>query len=89
MARGRPAIVVRPEKPVLRVSIDGRGSELQAGRPEPLFTGPFDINYTNYTVARDGTYCGMVEVDPDARPTQVSVVLNCVEEVKQLAASRR
>ena len=74
---------------VLRVGIDGRGPELKAGRPELLFSGPFDITYTNYTVSRDGTHFVMVEVDPDARPTHVSVVVNWVEEVKQLAASRK
>ena len=68
---------------VMRVSVDGRGSALKAGTPELLFSGPFDIAYTNYTLSSDGAHFIMVEVDPDARQTQLSVVVNWVEELKR------
>ncbi len=69
---------------VMRVSIDGRGSQLKAGTPELLFSGPFDIAYTNYTLSNDGAHFIMVEVDPEARQTQLSVVVNWAEELKRL-----
>ena len=70
---------------VMRVGIDGRGSVLKAGTPELLFSGPFDIAYTNYTLSSDGAHFIMVEVDPDARQTQLSVVVNWGEELKRLS----
>jgi hypothetical protein len=35
-------------------------------------------------ISPDGTYFVMVEADPNARPTQVHVVLNWLEELKRL-----
>ena len=50
---------------------------------EQLFSGPFDLSYTSYAISKDGTHFIMVEVDPNARPTQLNVVLNRAEEVKR------
>jgi hypothetical protein len=47
-----------------------------------LFTGPFAPSYTSYAVSKDGASFIMVEIDPNARPTQLNVVLNWAEEVK-------
>ena len=68
---------------VMRVGIDGKGSVLKAGTPELLFSGPFDIGYTNYALSGDGAHFIMVEVDPEARQTQLSVVVNWGEELKR------
>ena len=37
----------------------------------------------SYAVSKDGTHFIMVEVDPNARPTQLNVVQNWAEEVKR------
>jgi 3-dehydroquinate dehydratase-2 len=34
------------------------------------------LSYTSYAISKDGTHFIMVEVDPNARPTQLNVVLN-------------
>jgi hypothetical protein len=47
------------------------------------------ISTTDFTIAPDGTHFIMVESDPNARPTQIQVVLNWAEEVKRLATSRQ
>ena len=41
-----------------------------------------DPSYTSYAVSKDGASFIMVEIDPNARPTQLNVVLNWAEEVK-------
>jgi Tol biopolymer transport system component len=72
---------------VMAVPVDTRGPFV-AGAPETLFSGPFDLSYTNFALTRDGAHFVMVEVDPQARPTQINIVLNWPEEVAQLTASR-
>jgi eukaryotic-like serine/threonine-protein kinase len=74
---------------VMRVAVDTRGPRFTAGAPELLFNGPFDINYTNYALAKDGSHFIMVEVDPNARPTQVSVTLNWAQDVERLTSAPR
>jgi hypothetical protein len=69
------------------VPVDTRGPFV-AGTPEMLFSGPFDLSYTNFALTRDGAHFVMVEVDPQARPTHINIVLNWPEEVAQLTASR-
>jgi len=71
------------ESAVMRVPVDTRGSRFVAGPPERLFSGPFDLSYMSYAVSKDGTHFIMVEVDPNARPTQLNVVQNWAEEVKR------
>jgi Tol biopolymer transport system component len=68
---------------IMRVAVDARGSRFAAAPPELLFTGPFDPSYTSYALSKDGAGFVMVEVDPNARPTQLNVVLNWAEEVKR------
>jgi hypothetical protein len=67
----------------MRVAVDAGGDRFVAASPELLFTGPFDPSYTSYAVSKDGTHFIMVEIDPNARPTQISVVLNWAEEMKR------
>ena len=71
------------ESAIMRVPVDTRGSRFVAGPPEQLFSGPFDLSYTSYAISKDATHFVMVEVDPNARPTQLNVVLNWAEEVKR------
>ncbi|HVQ13055.1 MAG TPA: protein kinase [Vicinamibacterales bacterium] len=66
-----------------RVSVDTRGGSFTAGTPEMLFSGPFDLLSTDFTITPDGTRFIMIETDPHARPTQIQVVLNWAEEVKR------
>jgi hypothetical protein len=74
---------------VMSVPVDPTGTTFGAGTPEMLFNGPFDTSYTQYAIAPDGAHFIMVEIDPNARPTQVHVVLNWTEEVKRLTAASR
>jgi Tol biopolymer transport system component len=71
---------------MMRVPIEVRSGRLVAGTPEPLFSGPFDTSYTGYTVAKDGQFV-MVEIDPNARPTQVQVVVGWGTEAGRLVPS--
>ena len=66
---------------LMRVPIATRGAEFVAGSPEALFSGPFDLTTTDFSVAPDSTAFIMVESDPSARPTQVRVVINWREEL--------
>ena len=66
----------------MRVAVDTSTARFAAAPPELLFTGPFDPSYTSYAVSKDGASFIMVEIDPNARPTQLNVVLNWAEEVK-------
>jgi serine/threonine-protein kinase len=68
---------------IMRVPVGMRGSRFVAGPPEQLFNGPYDLSYTSYAVSKDGTHFIMVEVDPNARPTQLNVVLNWAEELRR------
>jgi serine/threonine-protein kinase len=74
---------------IMSVRVGSRGSALDAGRPELLFSGPFDTSYTNYTMSHDGTRFVMIEVDPEARPTFLHVVMNWATEVERLAGVPR
>ena len=67
---------------IMRVAVDTSSARFAAAPPELLFTGPFDPSYTSYAVSKDGASFIMVEIDPNARPTQLNVVLNWAEEVK-------
>ena len=73
---------------IYAVSVDAKGNSFVAGAPEMLFSGPFDLLTTDYTLSVDGTRFIMIESDPNARPTQIQVVLNWVEEVKRLTATQ-
>jgi hypothetical protein len=68
---------------VYRVAIDARGSAFTAAAPEMLFSGPFDLLTTEFTITPDGSRFLLVENDPNARPTQIQVVFNWEEELKR------
>lgn len=72
---------------MMRVAVEARGPSFKAGNPERLFSGPFDMSYTGYALAKDGSFI-MVEIDPHARPTQLHAVLNWSEDVAR-AVTRR
>jgi serine/threonine-protein kinase len=72
---------------MMRVSVDAGGTALKVGNPERLFSGPFDMTYTGFALANDGSFI-MVEVDPEARPTQLHAVLNWPEDIAR-ALSRQ
>jgi len=44
---------------------------------------PLHPSYTSYALSKDGAGFVMVEVDPNAGPTQLNVVLNWAEGVKR------
>jgi serine/threonine protein kinase/Tol biopolymer transport system component len=72
---------------MMAVPVERDGEAFQAGTPEVLFTGPFETGLAGFDVFPDGTFA-MVEADPDARPTQINVVLNWTEELKRLVPTR-
>ena len=72
---------------IMRVAVDANGPSFNAGDPEPLFSGPFDMTYTGYALSTDGGFI-MVEIDSHARPTQLHAVLNWSEEVRRASARR-
>ena len=72
---------------MMSVAVNSRGDEFQAAAPEVLFSGPFETGSLNFDVSPDGTYFIMAEADPDAKPTQINVVLNWAQELKRLIAA--
>ena len=74
---------------IMRVPVTVQGTTFSAGTPEPLFSGPFDLATTDFTVAPDDGHFIMVEGDPNARPTQIHVVLGWTDELTRLAAPRQ
>jgi hypothetical protein len=49
---------------IYAVSVDAKGNSFVAGAPEMLFSGPFDLLTTDYTLSVDGTRFIMIESDP-------------------------
>lgn len=72
---------------VMRVAVSARGDTFSAGTPELLFSGPFDLATTDFSVTPDGSDFIMIESDPNARPTLLHIVLNVSEELRRLAAA--
>ena len=72
---------------MMGVAVETRGPSFKAGSPAPLFSGPFDMTYTGYALAKDGRFI-LVEIDPHARPTQLHAVLNWSEDVRRALARR-
>jgi eukaryotic-like serine/threonine-protein kinase len=72
---------------MMRVAVDARGPSFTAGNPEKLFSGPFDMTYTGYALAKDGRFI-LVEIDPQARLTQLHAVLNWSEDITRALARR-
>ena len=73
---------------LMSAAIDAKGATLRVSAPEPLFTGPFETGSSQFDVFPDGASFVMVEADSDARPTQIHVVLNLIEELKQRVPTR-
>jgi serine/threonine-protein kinase len=73
---------------MMRVPIAVQGDRIAAGTPETLFSGPFDTGYTGYAVAKNGDFV-MVEIDPEARPTRVQVVVGWGSETARLVPPPR
>ena len=71
---------------LMSAAIETKGATLRVSAPELLFTGPFETGSPQFDVFPDGASFVMVEADPDARPTQIHVVLNWLEELKQRVA---
>jgi hypothetical protein len=71
------------------VPVSPLGRSFGVGIPELLFSGPFDLATTRFTITPDGSHFIMVEVDPRSRPTQIHVVSNWAEEVKRAAPASR
>jgi eukaryotic-like serine/threonine-protein kinase len=73
---------------LMAVGVDTTASEFVAGKPDLLFTGPFETGSPRFDISPDGAYFVMIEADPDARPTRIHVVLNWSEELRHLTSSR-
>jgi Tol biopolymer transport system component len=71
---------------IMRVAVTVRGNTFHAGTPELLFSGPFDLATTDFSVAPDSNHFVMVESDPNARPTLINIVLNWTEELTRPVA---
>jgi serine/threonine-protein kinase len=71
---------------MMSVRVEAAVGMFTASTPEPLFTGPFETGSPPFDISPDGTYFVMVEAQPDARPSEINVVLNWHEELKRLAA---
>jgi hypothetical protein len=72
---------------MMAVSIQTQRTTFRAAAPELSFIGPFETGSSHFDISPDGTYFVMVEADPDARPTQIHVVINWMEELKRLASA--
>ncbi len=70
---------------VMSVVVKAEGAAFSAAGPERLFEGPFETGSPQFDISADGSYFVMVEADPDARPTQIQVVLNWIQELAQSA----
>ena len=73
---------------VMAVPVATEGVAFVAGKPEPLFDGPFDTSQNhNFDVFPDGRQFVMVALDPDASPARIDVVQNWAGEVARIAQS--
>jgi serine/threonine-protein kinase len=69
---------------LMSASVETKGTAFAAGRPEMLFSGPFDVTQDmNFDVAPDGAHFVMVEADPDAQPSRINVVFNWGRELQR------
>ena len=66
---------------MMSVAVDSRGGAFRFAAPTALFSGPFETGSPNFDVSPDGQYFLMVEADPDAKPTQINVILNWSREL--------
>ena len=66
---------------LMSVAFSVQRAVFSAAPPERLFDGPFETGSPEFDISPDGSYFVMVEADPDARPTQIHLVLNWIEEL--------
>jgi eukaryotic-like serine/threonine-protein kinase len=71
---------------MMSVAVDSRGGAFRSAAPTALFSGPFETGSPNFDVSPDGQSFVMVEADPDAKPTQINVVLNWSRELTRLVS---
>ena len=74
---------------MMAVPLEVEGETLRPGVPELLFTGPFETGSPQFDVSPDGSWFVMVEADPEAKPTQIHLILGWGEELPRLAPARR
>jgi eukaryotic-like serine/threonine-protein kinase len=72
---------------VMAVGMETKRGRLSAGTPKVLFTGPFETGSPQFDISPDGTHFVMVEADSDAKPTQIHLVTNWVDELKRNTAA--
>ena len=73
---------------MMSVAVDGRGGAFRFAAPTALFSGPFETGSPNFDISPDGQYFLMVEADPDAKPTQINVILNWSRELQRPIATK-
>jgi serine/threonine-protein kinase len=66
---------------LMSVAFAEQNAAFSAAPPERLFDGPFETGSPQFDISPDGSYFVMVEADPDARPTQIHLVLNWIAEL--------
>lgn len=74
---------------LMSVAFTVRSAVFSPAAPERLFDGPFETGSPEFHLSPDGSYFVMVEADPDARPTQIHLVLNWIQELEPAPASAR
>jgi hypothetical protein len=72
----------------MTVAVHPENGTFRAGAPELLFTGPFETGSPWFDVFPDGASFVMMEADPNARPTQIHLILNWPEELEQMSSVR-
>jgi Tol biopolymer transport system component len=81
-ARDGRELFYRQGNTMMAVSLTGRGADLQAGRPQALFDGPFakgSIDAANYDVTPDGQRFLMVQSDqPTAGSTTFHALIHWI-----------
>ena len=70
---------------LMSVAFSVQRAVFSAAPPERLFDGPFETGSPEFDISPDGSYFVMVEADPDARPTQIHLVVNWIEELARSA----
>jgi Tol biopolymer transport system component len=68
---------------IMAVAVQARGTTFIVQRPEALFSGPFETGSPHFDITPDGRHFIMVEADPDARPTEIQLTANWMEEIRR------